>query len=464
MNLTEYLIVFIRDDLSFVLSLIVGVLLVTQNIPRRSRPQLRLAFSALLGAAWSVLGNWLRDATADAVSRSASSIGKYFVFFILAILCVKLCLECRLSTAVFAVTIAYCLEHISQRITKIITMFFPSMSIPVQRLILLAVALTVFGGLYFSVIRMVAQEREEFKQGNRLFLVLSLLVITADIVVSTLVMGDIYQIQETCLLLGGGAAEALPMSAENRILVCAHVFSILCSFMALLISMCQTRADLAVRESEFMKQMLHNERVRYEKEKVITDTINIKCHDLKYRLEALKAQGGHQELEDIQNAVDIYDAAVRTDNPALDVVLSNKSLLCLNKRITLTCIADGKRLSFMTEADIYALFSNILDNAIEAAEQLEDEEQRIICLTVSARRAFLFIHAENYYSGRLTFENGLPQTTKENKDYHGFGMRSIRTLVEKYGGDLQLSAQDQIYILDIMLPIPERREPPLSEG
>ena len=36
-------------------------------------------------------------------------------------------------------------------------------------------------------------------------------------------------------------------------------------------------------------------------------------------------------------------------------------------------------------------------------------------------------------------------------------MRSIRALVEKYGGDLQLSAQDQIYILDIMLPVPEQR-------
>ena len=457
MNLAEYLFVFVRDDLSFVLSLIAGVLLVPQNGPRRAHPPLRLAVSVLLMAAWSVLSNWLRDTTADAISRSASSIGKYLVFFILAMLCVRFCLECRISTAIFAVTIAYCLEHISQRITKVIIIFSPDMSIPVQRLILLVVAAAVFAGLYFSVIRTVAREREEFKQGNRLFLILSVMVVTADIVVSTIVMGNVIHIQDALLLTGADAAAPLLLREENSILICAHIFSILCSLMALLISMCQTRADKAMRESEFMKQLLHNERVRYEKEKVITDTINIKCHDLKYRLEALKTRDSHQELEDIRNAVDIYDAAVRTDNPALDVVLSNKSLLCLSKHITLTCIADGKRLSFMAEPDIYALFSNILDNAIEAAEQLEDEEQKIICLTVSSRKSFLFIHAENYYSGSLTFADGLPQTTKENKDYHGFGMRSIRALVEKYGGDLQLSAQDQIYILDIMLPVPEQR-------
>ena len=217
MNLAEYLFVFVRDDLSFVLSLIVGVLLVTQNVPRRAHQPLRLAVSVFLMAAWSVLGNWLRDTSSDKISFSAASIAKYFVFFILAMLCVKFCLECRLSTAIFAVTVAYCLEHISQRITKLITIFSPDMSIPVQRLVLLVVAVTVFAGLYFSVIRTVAQEPEEYKQGNRLFLILSVMVITADIVVSTIVMGDVSRIQEKYLLIGGGTADHLLYYEENSI-------------------------------------------------------------------------------------------------------------------------------------------------------------------------------------------------------------------------------------------------------
>ena len=450
MNLAEYLFVFVRDDLSFVLSLIVGVLLVTQNVPRRAHLPLRLAISVFLMAAWSVLSNWLRDTTADAISRSASSITKYFVFFILAMLCVKFCLECRISTAIFAVTIAYCLEHISQRITKVIIIFCPDMSIPVQRLVLLVVAAAVFAGLYFSVIRTVAQEREEFKQGNRLFLVLSVMVITADIVVSTIVMGDVYQIQDKLLLIPPEVTAPLLHHEETSILVCAHIFSILCSLMALLISMCQTRADRALRESEFMKQMLHNERIRYEKEKVITDTINIKCHDLKYRLEALKSQSGHQELEDIQNAVDIYDAAVRTDNPALDVVLSNKSLLCLSKHITLTCIADGKRLSFMAEPDIYALFSNILDNAIEAAQQVPLSTGRVICLNIARRGNLTSISLENSCARAAAFRDGLPLTTKEDAERHGFGVKSIRYIVEKYGGTMEISQSEGRFSLNIM--------------
>ena len=80
---------------------------------------------------------------------------------------------------------------------------------------------------------------------------------------------------------------------------------------------------------------------------------------------------------------------------------------------------------------------------------------RLITLTVQARQGFLFINAENYYSGQLCFERGLPQTTKADKQYHGFGMRSIQMLTEKYGGDLQIRAEDGIYTLSIMLPLKE---------
>ena len=63
------------------------------------------------------------------------------------------------------------------------------------------------------------------------------------------------------------------------------------------------------------------------------------------------------------------------------------------------------------------------------------------------------IHVENYYDGEdWGMEKGLPGTTKQNKSYHGFGLRSIRMTAEKYGGEMSVHARNHLFILDVILP------------
>ena len=157
--------------------------------------------------------------------------------------------------------------------------------------------------------------------------------------------------------------------------------------------------------------------------------------------------------------MNIYDCGLKTECAALDLVLSNKSLVCSGKQIALTCVADGKQLRFMEDADIYALFGNILDNAIEAVERLDDPDMRLIPLTIHTQQNFLIIREENYYDGVLVMDQGLPLTTKADKRFHGFGMQSVRTLTEKYGGDLQLRTGDGIYRLSILFPVESDTNP-----
>jgi hypothetical protein len=63
------------------------------------------------------------------------------------------------------------------------------------------------------------------------------------------------------------------------------------------------------------------------------------------------------------------------------------------------------------------------------------------------------ISVENYYDlgAQPTFEDGLPQTTKADKANHGFGMRSMRAIAERYGGTLVARAEDGTFSLDIMM-------------
>ena len=66
---------------------------------------------------------------------------------------------------------------------------------------------------------------------------------------------------------------------------------------------------------------------------------------------------------------------------------------------------------------------------------------------------FVSINVKNPFVGELDFdEGGLPRTTKNDKNYHGFGIKSITYLVQKYGGDLSLVANNGVFNLNILFP------------
>jgi signal transduction histidine kinase len=61
---------------------------------------------------------------------------------------------------------------------------------------------------------------------------------------------------------------------------------------------------------------------------------------------------------------------------------------------------------------------------------------------------------ENYFEGDIKLANGLPVTTKRDKDNHGFGLKSIRYAAEKYGGTMTINIEENWFILRILLPLP----------
>ena len=61
----------------------------------------------------------------------------------------------------------------------------------------------------------------------------------------------------------------------------------------------------------------------------------------------------------------------------------------------------------------------------------------------------MIVTERNPYSGELTFERGLPVTSKEDKLYHGFGMKSIRHVVDKYEGEMKIKSTDGIFEIDM---------------
>ena len=148
-----------------------------------------------------------------------------------------------------------------------------------------------------------------------------------------------------------------------------------------------------------------------------------------------------------------YEAQNKTGNKTLDTLLTAKSLKCQDLGITLTCVADGALLDFFKPTDLSVLFGNALDNAIESVEKISDANKRLIHVSVAREKGFLRIRIENCYEGEINFVGGLPSTWKDAR-YHGYGMKSIRSIVEKYNGSMTVKAENGWFELRILFPLP----------
>lgn len=217
------------------------------------------------------------------------------------------------------------------------------------------------------------------------------------------------------------------------------------------------REEALFDDNRVLNSILENERQQYELAKQSMEAINLKYHDLKHLVNMLKESGGvfpMEELKAIEESIADYGSMLKTGNDALDVVIAEKSMLARKQGASITCIADGSTLQFMSKADIYVLFGNILENALEAVAKLPEAENRVISLSVSKEMGVVRIRAKNRRLAEdIVLENGLPVTTKENGAYHGFGTRSIKALAAKYGGAINIAVNDEYYTLNIVLPV-----------
>ena len=243
-------------------------------------------------------------------------------------------------------------------------------------------------------------------------------------------------------------------SVVHFIIVFYNVFGCI---LALIMLISVVGQEELASELEIVENLWHKNEQIYELSKENVDFINRKCHDLRHRLRSVRGREfvDEGELEEIEQAIDIYDGVLQTGNKVLDVIISEESIYCNNRGIKLLCNIDGAQLSFIGQTDLYSLFQNGIHNAIDAVLKIGDPDRRIIRINVKRIEKMISVHIENYVAEeeKIEFVNGLP-VSRRDKNYHGYGMRSMQISVEKYGGWLCADLSEGIFSLDIMIPVP----------
>ena len=233
-------------------------------------------------------------------------------------------------------------------------------------------------------------------------------------------------------------------------ILCIILFYVLILFLrsGILLRMEKER-ELALREQVWAEK---EKSLRLTREAV--ETINIKYHDLRHIASRIRRGKDVLDLADsLTESLERYEQSYATGSDTLDMILTDMHLRLYQEGVSFVCMADGSALSFMPSLDIISLCSNALDNAFEAVTALPKEE-REIHMTVKKALGALSICVENPCAARPEMVDGIPATTKSDRRFHGFGMRSIRSTVEKYGGTMDIDTDGGCFKLMIMIPLP----------
>lgn len=237
-------------------------------------------------------------------------------------------------------------------------------------------------------------------------------------------------------------------------IVLLYIYNIMCCLLAFVIQFGMVSRKALQTKLDVISELWRKDKEQYLLAKENMDRVNLMCHDLKYQIRQFGSHGiSGEAVKGMEKIIAAYDARIETGNEALDVILTEKSMLCGKNDIKFNCMADGKLLNFMDDADVYSLFGNAMDNAVEASVRVSDSAKRLIGLVVKATDKMLSVNIHNYYEVEPDFRNGLPLTTKKDKNSHGYGMRSIKLIAEKYGGDTSIVTKNNIFDLNILFQL-----------
>lgn len=408
--------------------IILAIWLFVRKLPHRNRFALRavVVFAVVLVAV--VAGSWVGTIQNPSLTTSNRYLAQAAVFIPLPIACLAATAwlyDASPWTLLFCVTAGYTLQNIAssaETFNWLLSLVLTGgVSEPFAALDMLVTPLVIYVVGYLVLVRRIEREGLELIQDRKMLLMILALL--------ALVIGfDLVNKQ----------LEEIGTPVEYVIILRIFHFCV-CMFMLLLEYEMLYSKSLKT-EVATMSRVMEGERRHLELSRESIQAINARCHDIRHQVlkQLTRDDSPHdrETLTAIAREISIYDSQVKTGNETLDVVITEKGLLCEREGISLSCIADGSALSFMSATDIYALFGTVLGDAMDAAQANDDLSCRRIVVNVHQAMGFVSTHIEYPASGAAERDASV----------------SLRLIVESYGGTLEPSEKNGVRRVDILFP------------
>lgn len=232
------------------------------------------------------------------------------------------------------------------------------------------------------------------------------------------------------------------------------------------------KADYDSLEKAYSKEVAKNLDLQYEYDNLKADYISDKNqraeierlhentrrlkHDMKNHIMVAVSylnNGDTQQAKDYLSAVlDNLNKSysyIQTGNSVMNYIINSKLENARSKGIEFKAEIENLPFDKMGSVDFSALLSNVLDNAIEASQSTSD---KFIYIAILKKRAYDTILVKNSIDSSVLEKNPQLSSSKADSEQHGYGVKQIKAIAEKYDGIVDIYEEDNMFCVNIMIP------------
>lgn len=179
-------------------------------------------------------------------------------------------------------------------------------------------------------------------------------------------------------------------------------------------------------------------------------------HDLKNHLVCINNIDANENARiysmELQEEIEKIEYIYNTKNDILDIILKEKNDICIDNNIDFFADINFEKCNFMQMIDVCSIFSNILDNAMEACLKIKDNERKIYIRGTIVKNYFVLKSVNSKINDIKTDDNNII-SSKKDKYLHGIGLKSVEHSLNKYNGEFRFKDFGNEFELDIYIPI-----------
>lgn len=416
----------------FMIWLLAAELIFSKGFPYRKRFVLRAACGGCGLAAVAVI----LTATLLAIDFTSYYVAYLVVMLLVVTAYIALCYDVKIFPLLYIFAGGYAAQHISYSLFRICLYAFKDRLAGIWAWYLVEYACIVATYLFIYFVFVHNKVRNVVYRKDKKAFFISLFILFVNLILSDITTNH---------------GELDPFLAN----VVCKLYAIACCILLILLENGYFRENRLKYEKEMVSYMYKEREHQYDLSVENIKHINIKLHDIRHQLRALKTMGEHSEerekyVSDLEKSVTFSGCMMNTGNRDVDIILTEKMLYCNQNGIRLNVnVENGGVLGFMESLDIYALLGNALDNAINSVRGEERAENKYIDFKLCKKNGAVSIGVENYCGHKVGFSNGMP-VTQRDRNYHGFGVLSMKQIVKKYGGAMRFELKDNVFYVGIV--------------
>ncbi len=206
-----------------------------------------------------------------------------------------------------------------------------------------------------------------------------------------------------------------------------------------------TELSLLEQEEHSLNQYVEEAKTRYDRTKSFRHDIRNHIAVVKKLLQRGKLEEAVNYIEDMDDMAEKMSFPCSTNNPVVDILVGNKLGIAKSMGIGVDCSLLLPYPCSLRDIDICIVLSNALDNAIQACKNMDAGTEKYIRVSGRIQGDFLMLEVENSFCGNTLFKKGI-------------GLSNVKTVAEKYSGAMSIETKEDVFILHVLLIIPQHSE------